>query len=272
MTTATKVLIAALENKNPLLLDVKVARTRLGRKHVISVDANAKLAKGNAKGWLTGGLSLAPASEAGGPTLCPQSTPQCRKFCVSGAGNAVFFTSVTLARIKLTQLLMSDPEAFVCVMIHDIVNLADKAKHLGLRAAIRLNTFSDIEWENVCPEIFAVASSVGVQPYDYTKILNRVVPDNYHLTISHSELNGLGFSKVKLDALLIDGANVAIPMAVDRKSSLPKTWLGHPVIDGDAHDLRFNDAAGSVVGLRSKLTKNGRHGGTASSFVLNIID
>jgi hypothetical protein len=34
--------------------------------------------------------------------------------------------------------------------------------------------------------------------------------------------------------------------------TLPSTWLGFPVIDGDRHDARFLDPAGVIVGLRAK--------------------
>jgi len=33
---------------------------------------------------------------------------------------------------------------------------------------------------------------------------------------------------------------------------LPATFLGVPVVDGDAHDLRFLNPGGVVVGLRAK--------------------
>ena len=53
------------------------------------------------------------------------------------------------------------------------------------------------------------------------------------------------------------GANVAVVF----KDKLPKTWMDRKVIDGDAHDLRFKDPRGVVVGLVAKglgrkVTKN----------------
>ena len=44
------------------------------------------------------------------------------------------------------------------------------------------------------------------------------------------------------------GANVAVVF----KDKLPTKWLSRKVIDGDAHDLRFKDPSGVVVGLVAK--------------------
>jgi hypothetical protein len=83
---------------------------------------------------------------------------------------------------------------------------------------------------------------------DYTKevsrILDRSLPANYHLTFSRSEIN-------ELDCLCVlkCGHNVT---AVFRKAPFPATFWGYPVIDGDVDDLRFLDPEPSVVGLRAR--------------------
>ena len=41
-------------------------------------------------------------------------------------------------------------------------------------------------------------------------------------------------------------------MAVVFCETLPKTWNGFQVIDGDKHDARFLDEPGTVVGLLAK--------------------
>jgi len=43
-------------------------------------------------------------------------------------------------------------------------------------------------------------------------------------------------------------ANVAVVF----KDKLPTKWMSRKVIDGDAHDLRFKDPSGVVVGLVAK--------------------
>ena len=101
-----------------------------------------------------------------------------------------------------------------------------------------------------------------VQFYDYTKVLNYLDHDlkNYHITFSDS-----GKNQADQLAAMEKGANVAVVF----KDKLPKRWrISHGsscndrrVIDGDAHDLRFKDPRGVVVGLVAKglgrkVTKN----------------
>jgi len=47
---------------------------------------------------------------------------------------------------------------------------------------------------------------------------------------------------------LAQGVNVAAVFG----NGLPETYLSHPVINGDAHDLRFLDPKGVIVGLSPK--------------------
>jgi len=88
-----------------------------------------------------------------------------------------------------------------------------------------------------------------VQFYDYTKIPKpwlRQLP-NYSLTFSLSEVN----LELALDALRHQ-VNVAVVFDTRKGESLPETWHGYRVIDGDVSDLRFTDPMGVVVGLRAK--------------------
>jgi len=79
------------------------------------------------------------------------------------------------------------------------------------------------------------------------RFLDEGMPDNYHLTYSHSE-GRLEKSK----AILQHGGNVAVVFAVKRKGTLPSTWQGYPIADGDINDLRFRNPSGYVIGLRGK--------------------
>jgi hypothetical protein len=88
-----------------------------------------------------------------------------------------------------------------------------------------------------------------VQFYDYTKLPTPELRTmaNYHITFSHSGHN-------TSDALnaLSHGVSVAVVFDTRKGESLPETWRGYRVVDGDTHDLRFLDARGAVVGLRAK--------------------
>lgn len=127
----------------------------------------------------------------------------------------------------------------------DITALIARADRDGLRPAVRLNGTSDLPWL----ALQLSARFPQVQFYDYTKLPRphlRVRP-NYHITFSLHESN----LELALDALA-HGINVAVVFDTRRGQPLPELWRGYPVIDGDAHDLRFLDARGSIVGLRAK--------------------
>ena len=207
---------------------------------------NAKTVKGEKLGYLTGILYLAPAHESGVMNICPMSTEGCRKDCLYTAGRGVF-TAIIAARVRKTQWLASDREGFMAQLRKDIGSLVTRAKREGLTPAVRVNGTSDLPW-------LAQAMAVefpAVQFYDYTKIPRpwaRTL-SNYHLTFSLSESNYVDALEV-----LRQGMNVAVVFNVKRGQPLPDTWNGVPVVDGDAHDLRFLDAhrLALVVGLRAK--------------------
>jgi hypothetical protein len=80
-------------------------------------------------------------------------------------------------------------------------------------------------------------------------------PPNYYLTFSRSELN-----EAECLQVLRAGGNVACVF-----ETMPETWQGYRVIDGDNHDLRHLDPRGVVVGLSPKGRKAKRD---ASGFVI----
>lgn len=209
-------------------------------------EANAKTSKGEALGYMTGILYLSPANESGVRNVCPFASAGCKSGCLYTAGRAVIFPHIQQARIRKTQLLVTNRTEFLNQLRSDIRSLARRAGKRGMRPAVRINGTSDIA---DLPMIMAKEFPM-VQFYDYTKIPRpylRVLP-NYHLTFSLSESN----SAAAVDALK-HGVNVAAVFHVKRGQPLPETFLGAPVIDGDLHDLRFLDGYhGAVIGLRAK--------------------
>jgi len=201
---------------------------------------NAKTTLGESLGYLTGIIYLAPHSIARrGVNLCPGSSAGCRKSCLYFAGRGAF-KSIQQARIKKTLWFLDDLSGFKAQLRKDILALERKAKRLGMKPAVRLNGTSDIRWELVAPELFTEFSHI--QFYDYTKIPGRVVPANYHLTLSASE-------KTSASEIAASLHNYAVVFSGD---TLPKRFAGKSVIDGLAHDLRFLDKRNSVVGLLPK--------------------
>lgn len=231
---------------------------------------SAKTVKGEALGFLTGVLYLAPATLADATkTVCPWASNGCSEACLFSAGRGQF-DNIRQARIAKTKAFWADPKGFVEDLAESIEAVIRKAGRENLIPCIRLNGTSDLPWESLGGQagVSLMARFPEVQFYDYTKNPNRVrawlagrMPANYYLTFSRSETNG----ETAL-TLLRAGANVAVVFSTHKDGKLPSKWAGRRVIDGDLHDLRFLDKAGSVVGLRAK----GEAKGEESGFVVNV--
>lgn len=212
-----------------------------GKYELLGVNTDAKTSKGRKYGYLTGILYLAPSTEAGGVDLCPMASEECRQACLYGAGMAGVFPSIKRNRIAKTKRYLQDRKGFVEALARDIAKLQKEAAARKLVPAVRINGTSDqpklaLELARMFPE---------VQFYDYTKIPQpwKRVRANYHLTFSFSGTN----MAQCMDALQ-HGVNVAVVFS----GSLPATWHGYKVVDGDQSDLRFLDPKGVVVGLSAK--------------------
>ena len=212
---------------------------------LLNIDANAKTVKGQGRGYMTAILYLAPADESG-YEVCPMASKGCRKACLNKAGMGAF-SNVQAARIAKTKWYFEDRGAFMAQLVTEVRAFIRKAIKLGLIPVVRLNGTSDIPWERVPVEDQANIMKLfpSVQFYDYTKRSNRRdLPANYHLTFSLAEDND---SRARVAAR--NGANIAV---VFRNDKFPSTFMGMPVVDGDADDLRFLDGRGVVVGLKAK--------------------
>jgi len=212
---------------------------------LVSMNSDAKTVKGLSKNYLTGIVYLAPA-KISGVELCRYRSKGCTAACLYTAGRGAFTTTQT-ARIRRAQLFNSDREQFYRLLVKGIQELIQKANRQNLTPVVRLNGTSDIDYPTIFPNLFQEFSST--QFYDYTKDLKRFrrpIPENYHLTFSRSEVNGLRCLEVLEQRL----ANVAVVFAGKR---LPARWNGFPVFNADETDLRFADPGpGMVAGLLAK--------------------
>jgi len=218
---------------------------------LLSIAADAKTIKGQKKGYLTGILYLAPATQAGVGDMCPKRSKGCTDSCLYTAGRAVMFSSINQARIRKTREFMNHRQEFMQALVRDIYRLKRKAKREGLTPVVRLNGTSDVSWERIkfVPENGVEKTTLAelfpnIQFYGYTKnpLRFKRLPDNWHLTFSRSESNDDAVRQV-----LEQGHNVAVVF-----NKLPNTWQGKPVVNGDETDLRFLDPSGVVVGLKAK--------------------
>lgn len=240
--------------------------------------SNAKTGK-NAILTLTHNLS--PADTSGVINVCP-GAGNCRKTCLHWAGNPAYMKGKQAKRIRQTIAFSQDQNSYLEMLTLSIVRAMTKFK--GEQIAVRLNTTSDIKWEelsfNLSPDVadfilskFGAKFAAGrynsildlflnfrryIQFYDYSKIKRdwaKCKALNYHLTASFDGHSNTANHKVCVDALN-NGVNVAAAFNIKRSELLPDTvdLLGFtlPVIDGDISDSRFDDATGHLIGLRFK--------------------
>jgi len=208
----------------------------------------------------TAGLSFPPALSSGLANLCAFSD-SCAETCVAFSGNGGF-TQTQQSRIAKLEFALKFPEAFAVLLTHEITQM--QKKYAGHKIAIRLNTYSDIRWERVAPQLFTQFPRVKF--YDYTKHTVRsrpaeTMPRNYSLTYSVSEKTTAGEIANAQQAQ----RNLAVVVAIRSGKTpqgyraIPKTWGGMTTTDGDIRDDRHNDKKETVVILRRKHTMTPWH-------------
>ena len=210
--------------------------------------SQTKMAKGEKLGYKTAILHLAPY-DMSGKNVCPKATKGpggCIKPCLNTSGRGQM-NSVQQARINKTNYFWNNKNGFLWELSNEIGLLKKRAARAGFKFAVRLNGTSDLPWFKY--KVEGGESLVDLHPdvqfYDYSKVLNYLDHDkkNYHVTFSDSGTN----DQDQL-AAIEKGANVAVVF----KDKLPSSWMDRKVIDGDAHDLRFRDPSGVIVGLVAK--------------------
>lgn len=198
------------------------------------LTSSVKTDKSIKYGYLNAIVYMNPAEY---PEICPNSTPECREFCLNTAGRGAF-SNVQEARAKRTKWFFENRERFIAQLDKEIAALVKKANKLRLKLAVRLNGTSDLPWHKLARGLFAKYPSV--QFYDYTKVAHYWIRAqgiaNYDVTFSASELN----YKDQVN-ILKNGGRVA--MVVNDKTGVD--------YDGDQHDLMFLHGSG-IVGLTPK--------------------
>jgi hypothetical protein len=221
------------------------------RKHLLSINADAKTSKGTALNFLTGILYLAP-SDISGYQVCPLAKlAQCEAPCLYSAGRGAF-NSVQQARINKTKRFFEDRENFLLDLAFSIHALIRRAKREGKTPLVRLNGTSDIAFENIPflghANIFECFPDVTF--YDYTKHPARKnIPANYDLTFSYSGV--ASFAPIVRKASANDKL-ARIAVVFDKVANIPAQFLGRAVVGGDNSDVRHLDARNSIVALYAK--------------------
>lgn len=224
---------------------------------------SVKTAKGEKVGYLTGVQYLSPADESG-TNLCTSATIQCIKACLKTSGR-MGLGEAHVARLIRTMFFLYCFDQYRERLRAEIRALQRKADKKGMRLAIRLNGTSDVPWESVKHGRLLqslMAEFPHAEFYDYTKHVGRCLKayrerhglERYSLTLSFSGTNWKG-----CESALKEGTNVAV---VFDSALFPEMLKGFPIINGDAHDLRFLDERGAIVGLKFKLPRKGTGKGT----------
>jgi len=213
------------------------------------------------------GLAFMPADSSGLANVCAFAG-DCARDCVAFSGNGGF-SSTQRVRLARLAFAIEQPRLFA-VLLWDELRKHSQDDTYAMN--VRLNTYSDIRWELVAPELFAYFTRANF--YDYTKHparSRRDVPTNYSLTYSVSEKTSTAEFWKNLDM----GRNVAA--VIETRSGktpqgwrpIPSTFAGVPTIDGDQRDDRHNDPRGVVVILRRKHTLKASSGLITKAAAIN---
>ena len=222
---------------------------------LISVNSDAKTRKGeDAAGVRTGILYLAPHTVSGW-NVCAHASEGCATACLFTAGRGAF-DSVRNARIRRTELFFQESATFYDAIERDVERLVRSAERDGLTPAIRLNGTSDIPWERIerMREIMHAFSTVDwydYTAYDYHLRPLTALPANYSLTYSLKETSE---SWDSMRRALMFGRSVAVVFSDYAGQDSMHIGNGRTlnVVNGDLHDYRPSDPAGSIVALKAK--------------------
>lgn len=210
---------------------------------------NYKLSK-DTPGYRILGLSLAPHTVAGGSTVCPYSTVECRSVCLGTETGLNVLESALRAKVARTKLWQRYPDRFRGQLATEVFNARRAAHKAGLKLAIRLNVYSDIEWEREFAELFTDFADVTF--YDYTKVPRRYArPRNYHLTYSYTGTVASARTAVEYLDRRVNAA-VIFPGALPFEFRFVPDAPALRVVNGDLNDFRPGDPWPAVVGLKFK--------------------
>ena len=177
--------------------------------------------------------------------MCKGASATCRKTCLIHSGR-MRMDNAKQARKARTEYLHQNPELFDIQLKGELLQAYAKAKRQGKILDVRLNGTSDLDWSRIY-DAFPY-----IQFHEYTKRVDLALKlkqfKNVTVTFSRHE----NHTDSDIMTTLNMGVNVAVVFAGD----VPKTFKGIPVIDGDAHDRRFEDAKGRIVGLKVKGTNH----------------
>ena len=201
---------------------------------------------------------------------CSMATYGCGTNCLNESGHGQLHMinkgvhCVHVARMTRTLIWFKYRDQFKAKAQREIRALKRKADKLGVPLAIRPNGTTDLRFEKLWPELFS--DNPDVTLWDYTKDMTRNVDHipNYSLCYSVHE----NTSDADIEKAFSNGMNCVVVGRLKRTDVKPTSYKGRPTVDGDKHDLRFLDPAGSFVLL---FAKGGAYG-DATGFVRDVVE
>lgn len=243
-----------------------MAQTQIS-KALWSVES-AKAVKAQEYGYLNAIHYMSPHEIAGVGNLCPWATPSCKRICLgyhSGQASMVANSAdtnsknnVRRSRDTKARQYMLERRRYMAEVVRQAARVIRKASEKGFLAALRFNGSTDLVGEAV--NLAHTFPTVKVN--EYTKSFKFAManalgehPSNLRVCFSRTEENEDDAIKI-----LENGGLVSVVFA----KTLPRTWGGFPVVDGDRHDLLHLWPRGVVIGLKAK----GSARGDTSGFVV----
>lgn len=238
-------------------------RDYFDRNKILTTDknSNTKISKSNQdQAYRTGYVAMLP-SDFSGFKVCPNDK-YCKNSCIFKSGQNRFDNAV-LSKYYKSLMFWRLNDRFMSQLSRELDNFRKTCFKSDLYPAVRLNTYSDIEYEKNYPELFE--QFYDIQFYDYTKIykrFDRKLPNNYDLTLSLiAEVHN--FEDIHNYAT---NRNIRCSAVISRKfykdllstmnqgeTSIFSSGIGSvDLVDGEKHDMTFKHDKGKVLILRDK--------------------
>jgi hypothetical protein len=172
---------------------------------------------------------------------------------MSGRNGMFKDNRIQKTRINKTLWILTNPTFMVDWMVKEITLHKQRAERKGYSFSIRINCTSDLDVSKLQnsdgKNLFELFPDV--QFYDYTKIFRRIgqmdIYPNYDITYSY---NGLNYREC------IEALNIGVRVAMVFEKTLPDTYKGYKVINGDKYDTRYIDPKDAIVGLVFKRVRD----------------
>lgn len=228
------------------------------------LGSSSKIDAGSKVGILGAVLYMQPANESG-REACAGRSAGCSAACLAEGTGRMSMSRPQTARRRRHASFYADRKRFLADLSDEISAHERRADRAGKIPAIRLNGTTDLPWHRMRFTDHAGrehaslhAAHPRIRFYEYTKHAigtlagRKGLPSNLHITFSVSERAD---AESKAAEWIAAGFGAAV-VTFTRKHEIPASFklagIERPTTDGDAHDARFLDPAGSVVILAAK--------------------